>query len=111
MLRAACPCAAQLDPPDSERMFFKSITMSCMFEQSWVLSSGQQGRPPPHAAAGACSEWRWCRYMHILADIMSKVRQDEIRPKVQRVMQLERIREAHRVLQTNRVGKIIIKVG
>ena len=31
--------------------------------------------------------------MHILADVMSKVRQDEIRPKVQRVMQLERIRE------------------
>jgi len=83
----------QLDPPDSERMFFKNITMGFMFEQSWVLSSCQQGR-----------------FMHILADVMSKVRQDEIRPKVQRVMQLERIREAHRVLQTNRVGKIVIKL-
>ena len=36
--------------------------------------------------------------MHILADVMAKVRQDEIRPKVQRVMQLERIREEDRVL-------------
>jgi len=34
----------QMDPPDSERMFFKSITVGYMFEQSWVLSSGQQGR-------------------------------------------------------------------
>jgi len=84
----------QIEPPDSERMFFKSINVAYMFEQSWVLSAGQQGR-----------------YMHILADIMSKVRQDEIRPKVQRVMQLERVREAHRVLQTNRVGKVVIKVN
>jgi len=83
----------QLDPADSERMFFKSITCSFIFEQSWVLSAGQQGR-----------------YMHILADIMSKVRQDEIRPKVQRVMQLERIREAHRVLQGNKVGKVVMKI-
>ena len=34
----------------------------------------------------------------------------KVRPKVQHAMPLEKIREAHRVLATNRVGKVVVKI-
>eukprot|EP00658_Telonema_sp_P-2_P000238 TRINITY_DN10083_c0_g1_i1.p1 TRINITY_DN10083_c0_g1~~TRINITY_DN10083_c0_g1_i1.p1 ORF type:complete len:333 (+),score=77.40 TRINITY_DN10083_c0_g1_i1:141-1139(+) len=83
----------QLDPPDSRRLFLKSASVSFFWEQAWVMSSGQQGR-----------------LMHIISDLMSKVRQDEVRPKVQYAMPLEKIQQAHRVLTTNRVGKVVVKL-
>lgn len=85
--------ALQLDPPDSRRLFLKCASVSFVWEQAWAMSSGQQGR-----------------LMHIMSDLMSKVRQDEVRPKVQHAMPLEKIREAHRVLATNRVGKVVVKI-
>merc|ERR1712194_423193 len=62
----------QLDPPDSRRLFLKCASVCFVFEQAWGMSSGQQGR-----------------LMHIVSDLMSKVRQDEVRPKVQYAMSLE----------------------
>ena len=45
----------------------------------------------------------------VLSDLMEKVSKEEIVPKVTKSFILEKIREAHRTLDTNNVGTIIIK--
>lgn len=59
----------------------------------------------------------WCICWHttdvhrtdVLSDLMEKVSKEEIVPKVTKSFILEKIREAHRTLDTNNVGTIIIK--
>lgn len=82
----------QLDPPDSRLLFLKGASLSFVFEQSWLLAGSQQGR-----------------LLHVLSDLMEKVSKEEIVPKVTKSFILEKIREAHRTLDTNNVGTIIIK--
>jgi len=73
-------------------LFLKGASISFIFEQSWLLGGSQQGR-----------------VLHILSDLMEKVSKEEIVPKVTKSFVLEKIREAHRTLDSNTVGTLIIK--
>lgn len=84
----------QLDPPDSQLLFLKGASVSFLFEYSWVLSRGQQGR-----------------YLHILADIMEKLSSSVIRPVIHHTVSLEDACDTlqHQFSQ-HKVGKIVVRM-
>jgi len=83
----------QLDPTDSRALFLKGASISYLFEHTWILSNAQQGR-----------------FLHILTDLMEKIAQEKVQPKLFKTFPLEKIREAYRTLDTNKIGKIVIKL-
>lgn len=84
----------QLDPPDSQLLYLKGASVSFLFEHSWILSRGQQGR-----------------YLHILNDIMEKLSTSVIRPVIHHTVSLE---DACDTLQhqfsNHKVGKIVVRM-
>jgi len=83
----------QLDPTDSRALFLKGASISYLFEHTWILSNAQQGR-----------------FLHILTDLMEKIAQEKVQLKLFKTFPLEKIREAYRTLDTNKIGKIVIKL-
>eukprot|EP00038_Savillea_parva_P012273 m.203473 g.203473 ORF g.203473 m.203473 type:complete len:341 (+) comp22134_c0_seq1:62-1084(+) len=55
----------QLDPPDSQLLYWKGASICFLNEQVWNLSGSQQGR-----------------YLHILFDILCKLRDKTITPRI-----------------------------
>lgn len=82
----------QLDPPDSRLLFLKSASLHFLFEESWTLSRGAQGK-----------------YLHILEDIMNKISNGTLRPLVHHSVQLEDCAEALKKLGENKVGRFVVK--
>ncbi|KAL6080396.1 Alcohol dehydrogenase GroES-like domain [Balamuthia mandrillaris] len=83
----------QLDPPTTRLLYLRGASLSFLFEQTWLLSPLQQGR-----------------YLHILEELLEKIRKEEIRVRVANAFPLEKIREAHRLLDSpTLVGTIVIK--
>lgn len=89
-----CHQNLQLDPPDSQMLYLKGASVSFLFEHSWVLSRGQQGR-----------------YLHILTDIMEKLTNAVIRPVIHHTISLE---DACATLQhqlcQHKVGKVVVRM-
>lgn len=89
-----CHQNLQLDPPDSQMLYLKGASVSFLFEHSWVLSRGQQGR-----------------YLHILTDIMEKLTNLVIRPVIHHTISLE---DACATLQhqlcQHKVGKVVVRM-
>ncbi|XP_058952124.2 quinone oxidoreductase-like protein 1 [Pocillopora verrucosa] len=83
----------QLDPPDSQMLYLKGAAISFLFEHSWTLSKGQQGR-----------------YLHILQDIMDKLSNSVIRPVIHHTVSLEDACETLRQLPQHTVGKIVVSL-
>ncbi|KAL0480796.1 hypothetical protein AKO1_006937 [Acrasis kona] len=79
-------------------MFFKGIKFGFLFEQSWVLSTSQQGR-----------------FLHMLKEVMNRVG-NEVDVPISQTYSLEKIREAHRRHQLTMnesdvlTGRIVIKL-
>ena len=82
----------QMDAGDSRLLMFKGATLSFLFEQSWILSGTQHGR-----------------YLHVMTDLVDKLANGEIRPRIARTFPLEQIRKAHRELEVSTVGAVVIK--
>lgn len=84
----------QLDPPDSQMLYLKGASLSFLFEHSWVLSRGQQGR-----------------YLHILSDIMEKLENSVIRPVIHHTVSLEDACDTlQHLLSQHKVGKIVVRM-
>jgi len=84
----------QLDPPDSQMLYLKGASVSFLFEHSWVLSRGQQGR-----------------YLHILTDIMDKLSTSVIRPVIHHTVSLEDVCDTlQHLFSQHNVGKIVVRM-
>lgn len=84
----------QLDPPDSQMLYLKGASVSFLFEHSWVLSRGQQGR-----------------YLHILSDIMEKLSNSIIRPVIHHTVSLEDACDTmQNQLSQHKVGKVVVRM-
>lgn len=83
----------QLDPPDSQILYLKGASVSFLFEHSWTLSRGQQGR-----------------YLHILCDIMDKLSNSVIRPVIHHTVSLEDTCDTLQQLSQHTVGKIVVRM-
>lgn len=83
----------QLDPPDSQMLYLKGAAISFLFEHSWTLSRGQQGR-----------------FLHILQDLMDKLSNSVIRPVIHHTVSLEDACETLRQLSQHTVGKIVVRM-
>jgi len=81
----------QIDPPLSKSLFLKGASISYLFEQSWVLSSSQQGR-----------------YLHILKDLMEKLGAGQIRPSILANYSINQVEEAANRALSELKGKIIL---
>lgn len=77
----------------SRQIFLKDLTITSLFEQSWVLSSDQQGR-----------------FLHILRQVLNDISKGRLKVKINQTFPLEQIREAHNCLESNKIGRIVIKM-
>nr|XP_006811488.1 PREDICTED: quinone oxidoreductase-like protein 1-like [Saccoglossus kowalevskii] len=82
----------QLDPPDSQLLYFKGASVSFLFDSFWTLSSGQQGR-----------------YQHILKDIINKVANGTLRPNISQKLPLEKVPDMYRRLTYRTIGKFVME--
>ncbi|XP_070569120.1 quinone oxidoreductase-like protein 1 isoform X1 [Ptychodera flava] len=81
----------QLDPPESQVLFYKAASLSFLFYSFWTLSSGQQGR-----------------YLHILKDIVNKVANGTLKPNISKTVTLEEVCDLYPVLNQPLTGKIVM---
>jgi len=61
----------QLDPPDSQLLYFKGASLCFLNEQTWALSGAQQGR-----------------FLHIMGDLAAKLAAGVVKPSVSKVVAL-----------------------
>lgn len=83
----------QVDPPDSELLSLKCASIHYLFEYSWTLSRGAQGR-----------------YLHILNDVMKKLSKGVIRPTVHHTILLDDCINSLNQLEDSTIGKIVVKI-
>jgi NADPH:quinone reductase-like Zn-dependent oxidoreductase len=85
----------QLDPPESKILYMKNATISYLFEHSWILANAQQGR-----------------YLHILKEVLEKLEHNQLKVKLTVDFPLERLKDAHLLLQTANTngGKIVLQM-
>lgn len=55
----------QIDPPDSQLLYWKGASLCFLNDQIWNLSGAQQGR-----------------FLHVLFDLLCKVREGSITPRI-----------------------------
>lgn len=88
-----CQNDLQLDPPDSTLLTMKCASVHFLFEDSWTLSRGAQGK-----------------YLHILTDIMNKMGKGILKPTVHHTILLNDVIETLHKSDVLNVGRIVVKI-
>lgn len=83
----------QLDPPNSLQLFFRSASLSFLFDQSWTMSAAQQGR-----------------WLHVVEDIMKHLESSSIKPHVARLLPFAQALEFLHKLDQETFGKTVIQM-
>ncbi|XP_044140384.1 quinone oxidoreductase-like protein 1 [Bufo gargarizans] len=81
----------QLDPPDSNILFLKGATLSYLNEETWNLSSSQQGK-----------------YLHILKDVMDKLGGGIFRPYLDEPVPMYEAKVFMEMVQRKEVRKQLV---
>lgn len=111
----------QLDPPESEQLFFRSASVSFLFPHVWLLAPTQQGkflrmfrRRCSFVFFGQAFTLLTLPFplnADIVTDLLAKVEKGVIKPSIKAGnYSLDKIRKAQRDAESVSIGKVVIKL-
>lgn len=83
----------QLDPPNSLQLYFRSASLSFVFDQSWTMSSAQQGR-----------------WLHIVEDIVKRLETSSLKAHISHLLPFSQALEFLKKLELETFGRIVVQV-